>query len=349
MSEAEVEGVVLVVGGSGYLGLHLLHYFATSTRFRLAFTYSKSDSPPPATFLQKVPSFRVDLRTGAGLSEISDSLGPPSVVVNCAAIAIPRECEENPELADGVNVPRSIIHWLKSFAHNKPLLIHLSTDQVYEGTKLFYKEEDETKPVNVYGKTKVDAEKLIRVNWPNYAILRSSIIYGPQPAFPVPKTLPIQWIDSTLASGTKTDFFSDEFRCPVYVKDVIKVVVLIMINSIAEGGFSQLLLNVGGPDRLSRAGMAEVVAQVRGHDVALINHVSASTVNRGVKSPPDISMNISKVKALLGINMTSFSDGVKETFEYNAAVTKQVNVEVTAADPEDDVKEPLHESGQEEQ
>jgi nucleoside-diphosphate-sugar epimerase len=63
---------------------------------------------------------------------------------------------------------------------------------VYAGTKSFYKEEDETKPVNVYGRTKVDAEKLIRANWPNYAILRSSIIYGPQPAFPVPKTLPIQ-------------------------------------------------------------------------------------------------------------------------------------------------------------
>jgi hypothetical protein len=78
MADEDMEGVVLVVGGSGYLGLHLLHYFATSTRFRLAFTYSKSDCPPPAPFLQQVPSFRVDLSTGVGLKEICDALGPVS-------------------------------------------------------------------------------------------------------------------------------------------------------------------------------------------------------------------------------------------------------------------------------
>jgi dTDP-4-dehydrorhamnose reductase len=59
----------------------------------------------------------------------SFSVAQPSVVVNCAAISVPRECEQNPELADAVNVPQSIIQWLKSFSHNKPLLIHLSTDQ----------------------------------------------------------------------------------------------------------------------------------------------------------------------------------------------------------------------------
>lgn len=63
---------------------------------------------------------------------------------------------------------------------------------VYEGVKSFYKEEDETNPVNVYGKSKVAAEKFISENCSNYAILRSSIIFGPQTVSPVPKSLPIQ-------------------------------------------------------------------------------------------------------------------------------------------------------------
>mgnify|MGYP002775706290 FL=1 len=46
--------------------------------------------------------------------------------------------------------------------------------------------------MNVYGRSKVEAEEFIKENWPNYAILRSSIIYGPQPFIPVRKTLPIQ-------------------------------------------------------------------------------------------------------------------------------------------------------------
>jgi dTDP-4-dehydrorhamnose reductase len=63
---------------------------------------------------------------------------------------------------------------------------------VYEGDKSFYKEEDETKPVNVYGKSKVASENYVKSNYSNYAILRSSIIYGPQPVVPVPKSLPLQ-------------------------------------------------------------------------------------------------------------------------------------------------------------
>lgn len=39
-----------------------------------------------------------------------------------------------------------------------------------------------------------------------------------------------------------------------------------------------LVLNAGGPDRLSRVQMAQVVAEVRGHNLSLIKHVSASSV-----------------------------------------------------------------------
>ena len=63
---------------------------------------------------------------------------------------------------------------------------------VYEGVKSFYKEEDETVPVNMYGKSKVAAEKLIVEKCSNYAILTSSIIYGPQTISPVAKSLPVQ-------------------------------------------------------------------------------------------------------------------------------------------------------------
>lgn len=58
--------------------------------------------------------------------------------------------------------------------------------------KSFYKEEDETLPVNVYGKSKVAAEDFVSTNCANFAILRSSIIFGPQTISPISKSLPIQ-------------------------------------------------------------------------------------------------------------------------------------------------------------
>lgn len=46
--------------------------------------------------------------------------------------------------------------------------------------------------MNVYGRSKVAAEQFISANYSNFAILRSSIIYGPQTVSPVPKSLPVQ-------------------------------------------------------------------------------------------------------------------------------------------------------------
>lgn len=63
---------------------------------------------------------------------------------------------------------------------------------VYEGVTSFYKEEDETIPVNVYGKSKLAAEQHVSEKFSNFAILRSSIIFGPQTISPVSKSLPIQ-------------------------------------------------------------------------------------------------------------------------------------------------------------
>lgn len=63
---------------------------------------------------------------------------------------------------------------------------------VYEGTQRFYTEEDEANPVNVYGKTKLEAEQYIKTTWPNYVTLRSSIIYGPHPIVQVDRSLPVQ-------------------------------------------------------------------------------------------------------------------------------------------------------------
>ncbi|KAL2251728.1 UNVERIFIED_CONTAM: dTDP-4-dehydrorhamnose reductase [Sesamum indicum] len=316
---------VLIVGGTGYLGQHLLQSFSEDSdpKSPLALGFTHHSSPPPQPLLDAIPQaipFHVDLRTGGGLDAISHAFGQPDVVINCAALSVPRVCEMDPEAAMSINVPTSLVRWLSSFKESNTLLIHLSTDQVYEGTKSFYKEEDETVPVNVYGKSKVEAEHYVSANCRNFAILRSSIIYGPQTISPVPKSLPIQWMDGVLAKGEALDFFHDEFRCPVFVKDLIAVIQILTNRWISESKQMQLLLNVGGPDRVSRVQMAEAVAHVKGYSTSLIKPVSASSVDRGVKSPSDISMDITKLIRTIGISPTPYMDGVRLTLELKATL-----------------------------
>ena len=50
------------------------------------------------------------------------------MVVNCAAMSVPRACEIDPATALAINVPSSLVNWLKSFKESS-FLIHLSTDQ----------------------------------------------------------------------------------------------------------------------------------------------------------------------------------------------------------------------------
>ncbi|KFK30633.1 hypothetical protein AALP_AA6G007300 [Arabis alpina] len=311
---------VVIVGGTGYLGQHLLQAFAGNNggdRYDVAFTHHSCPLPPLLLdAFPHFPSFPVDLKSGVGLHSISQNFGQPDVVVNCAALSVPRVCEQDPDSAMSINVPSSLVNWLSTFESNKTLLIHLSTDQVYEGVKCFYKEEDETVAVNVYGKSKVAAEVLIKEKCQNFAILRSSIIIGPQTLSPLPKNLPIQWMDSVLKKGDDVEFFHDEYRCPIYVNDLVSIVLnLIDRWVLSDDKQMRLVLNAGGPDRLSRVQMAEMVAEVRGHDPSSIKHVSASSVDRGVVSPADISMDITKLIQTLKISPTCFKDSVRLTLE----------------------------------
>ena len=73
--------------------------------------------------------------------------------------------------------------------------------------------------------------------------------------------------------------------------------------------------NMGGPDRLSRLQMAETVAAVCGYPTDAITAAPASSVQRPVRSPPDISMDSSKIEAELGIKLVAFADAVKQMHE----------------------------------
>lgn len=62
-----------------------------------------------------------------------------------------------------------------------------------------------------------------------------------------------------------------------------------------DGTNMQLILNVGGPDRLSRLQMAETVAAVRGYELSLLKPVSASTVSLPYKLNPISKVSLVQV------------------------------------------------------
>jgi dTDP-4-dehydrorhamnose reductase len=101
----------------------------------------------------------------------------PDIVVNAAAYTAVDKAESEPDLAHAVNAvaPGRIAEEL---SRTGGLLIHYSTDYVFDGAKPGpYEEDDPTGPLNVYGRTKLAGEQLIAASGCSHIILRTTWVY----------------------------------------------------------------------------------------------------------------------------------------------------------------------------
>jgi len=105
----------------------------------------------------------------------------PEIVVNTAAMHHVEKCEQQPELAHAVNATGSqnLAQVTKNLG---AVLVHVSTDYVFDGKKGSpYVESDSAAPLNVYGKTKLEGERLIQATNPKHFVLRTAALYGTEP------------------------------------------------------------------------------------------------------------------------------------------------------------------------
>lgn len=102
----------------------------------------------------------------------------PTHIINTAACVDVDRCEIEPDLAFEVNATGAgnIAH---AAAAANAKLVHLSTDYVFSGSQTQpYNEDDQTEPVNVYGKSKLEGERLVLKALPTACIIRASWFFG---------------------------------------------------------------------------------------------------------------------------------------------------------------------------
>jgi dTDP-4-dehydrorhamnose reductase len=102
----------------------------------------------------------------------------PNVCINAAAYTAVDKAESEPERAYAINAAgaKNLAKVCEAF---KTVLIHISTDFVFDGTKQTpYIEEDATNPQSVYGTTKLEGENAIRTILKEHYIIRTSWVYS---------------------------------------------------------------------------------------------------------------------------------------------------------------------------
>ncbi len=120
---------------------------------------------------------KLDLADAAAIRRAARDTSP-DVIVNAAAYTAVDRAESEPALADAINhvAPRLFAEEARL---SGALLVHYSTDYVFDGEKRApYLEDDETRPINVYGRTKLEGERAIRASGCRYAILRTCWVYA---------------------------------------------------------------------------------------------------------------------------------------------------------------------------
>jgi dTDP-4-dehydrorhamnose reductase len=104
----------------------------------------------------------------------------PALIVNTGAYTAVDRAESEPALAHAVNAVAPAI--LAAEAKRAgALLVHYSTDYVFDGTKPDpYVEDDAVAPLGAYGRTKLEGERAIAASGCDHLILRTSWVYAPR-------------------------------------------------------------------------------------------------------------------------------------------------------------------------
>jgi dTDP-4-dehydrorhamnose reductase len=188
---------ILVTGAAGLVGSHFAQRL-TVDHDVLALTRSELDITDEAA---------VRSRVAAAL---------PSLIVNCAVIQVD-EAEQNPVKAAAVNVqgPKFLSEAATEVGAE---IIHFSTQYVFDGEPVGrtpYTIEDEPRPVNLYGKTKVASEEAVRNACAQSYIIRTSWVYGSG------KDSFLCTVHNDLESGKRVRAIDDVWSSTTYVEDLI--------------------------------------------------------------------------------------------------------------------------------
>jgi len=215
---------VLITGGSGYLGQHLVPL--ARGRYDVLYTFLQHDP------LALPGASRLDLLDRPAVLSLVGRFRPQAIVHTAGSNRSPNM---EAVIQDGT---RNLV---EAAGLCQARLIHLSSDVVFDGRNGPYRESDPVNPRHAYGRAKAAAEEMVAA-YPDRVIIRTSLIYGLQIM-----DRSTEWIVAGLRAGQEVTLFDDQWRNPVWVETLSRAC-LELVESDYQG-----LLHVAGQQALTRA------------------------------------------------------------------------------------------------
>ena len=247
---------------------------------------------------------KLDITDKENISNVLESF-KPDIIINCAAYTNVDGSEINKDLAHQVNVEglRNLIQ----LSDINTYLIQISSDYVFDGDSGPYSEDEHTFPVNYYGKTKLEAENILRGTRRKWAIFRPNVLYSSDL---FSKGNFFAWVYRSLLKNNSISVVTDQISNPTFNLQIVKAIFQCIIMDF-EG-----ILHIGSDDYMSRYEFALDIAKVFGFDSALITKIDTDSLTRKVKSyiakrPLHSGLAVSKIEKELNISSHSTDYNLK--------------------------------------
>ncbi len=289
---------ILITGANGLLGQKLVALLRQHDEVEIMATSRGSSR------IQELSSknyHTLDVTSKSAVINLFSKL-QPEIVIHTAAMTQVDDCELNQEECKLANIEavRNVVAGCQSInAH----LIHLSTDFIFDGSEGPLKEDALPKPVNFYGETKLEAEKLITESGIIWSIVRTVLVYGIVPG--LSRSNIILWVKESLENKKTINVVDDQWRTPTLAEDLAQGCWLIAKNK-AVGVF-----NISGKDMLTPYDMAQMVATHFHLNNKYIKRANSSNFSQPAKRPAKTGFIIDKAVNALGYQPHSFIQGIE--------------------------------------
>ncbi len=226
--------------------------------------------------------------------------------INCAAYTAVDKAESESEQAFLLNAT-AVAALAKVCEKNNTQLIHISTDYVFDGTgNQPYKETDQTNPVSVYGKSKLQGEELAIQNCPSTIIIRTAWLYS---SF---KNNFVKTMLRLMKEKESINVVDDQFGCPTYAADLAAAIMQI-ITSIQSN-------KNPGIYHYSNAGITNwyefaVAIKELSNSNCMVNPVPTSQYPTAAKRPAYSVLDTTKIKETFAVAIPEWEESLGKCLE----------------------------------
>jgi dTDP-4-dehydrorhamnose reductase len=273
---------ILIVGATGLVGHNLTHFLSEEGHEVIGTSRG----------LLLGQLHTLDLADTRAVENLVTNLQPDAVVC-CAAWPWVDGCESDPERAHRENALQPAL--LAQCAHRTGAqFVYFSTSYIFDGLNGPYDESASPNPINTYGRSKLEGERLCLEATEGKAIIaRTMGVFGEEPRR---KNFVCQVYDQ-LSSGRKMKVPADQYGNATHAKDLGRATLALLMRQ-ATG-----IVNLAGPDPyLCRKDFAEQICQLCDLDSSLLSFHRTEELTQVAPRPKQAGLIITKMKQLVGFD-----------------------------------------------